>query len=1463
MKVIMIFSLLVLTAVRPTWAQFNEDAVNSIVINETSAGGVSDWGDYDNDGDLDLVIGSFSFLFVELYINEGGTFTLSNPGIFSTNGGNIKWGDYDGDDDLDLLVTRSRSFSNDYLLKLYENEGGIFTDVTNDVGLPNTLSHFGTWGDFDDDDDLDLAVIATKDSKIKAIIYENNGGVFTDIGAALPEAEEGTVTWANFDESGDLELLVTGFNRTAFKTQSSIFKRVDDVFEDIGAGLSGVMYSSASAGDFDGDSDLDIILTGSANSLASHSAGVPKSFIYRNADGAFTAINAGIDNVMYGSSDWGDYDNDGDDDLIITGLTNYQEGEAITKIYQSNGDGTFTDLDVPLPVTIFGDGQWGDYDGDTDLDFVLIGQQYIYDDLPVRKIYTNKLLPVTSIDLATINENVPLGTVIGELTTVPAGDYSYSLAADVADNASFVLEGTQLLSKLTFDYESQSSYLLTIEASIDGEITHSQLLAIEINDLNEAPSFIQLDNLAVNRSVGNGGLVATLSANDPDAGDEHQFELIGGEGDDFNNQFHIEGNVLTVNSPGSLSAGAYSIRIKAVDQDAAAVEQALVIDVIDDIPWTFVRNDLASEVLQAMTFTDADWADYDGDGDQDLLIVGTDEFNQPVTKIYKADLGTFVDTGAGLPAVLAGSARWGKKTTGSYSDVLLTGSVEGVPETSVFRYENGVWGKVFSDFAAVGELGSSYADWADYDMDGDLDVALTGSTADVVKYSKIYRNDNGVYTDIEAPLSVVSHGVVEWGDFDGDGDLDLALAGDGWFEFVGKVYRNDGGQFVDIGADITPVGVSSLRWGDYDNDGDLDLLLHGIDTDWVTHTYIYEYDGNSFVETELFLGFGASYVDWADYDHDGDFDIIATGSLVESESITTRVFENNDKTFSDLLMDLPGAILGQVQWINIDSDLDLDYLITGFNGSNVISELYLNQLLSNQAPADILLDNAHLKQSAGSQALVGSLSVIDPDEADTHSFSLSTGDGDGHNDVFAVADNKLQVLDATALPADTYTVSIMADDGHGGQIKKAFEITVEDDLAPIAVAKDIEVALAEDGTTTIDPSMVDNGSTDPAGGEVSFSLSQTAFSCDNIGQNVISFTTTDGVGNSSSIDFTVTIVDDAPPVLKVREAVIYLGNEGAATLSVVDIDDGSADNCSIALSLSQTTFTCEDLGEKEVTVTGKDPAGNTVTDVVNVQVLDTIAPVVARHDITVYLDGDGVAAVADIAIDFGSTDNCELDALYLGWPSDFIDCGQVGDHLVDLVGVDKSGNTTVKEITMTIADNQPPNLFTKSLTVTLDEVGQAEITVGEVNDGSYDNCSTAEYTLSRTVFTCEDLGTTTIEFTGVDAYGNTSSQAVELTVKGTCNELLGAKDALAADFVVYPNPATDFIMFRSANGGGFDNGEIYVYDLTGMPVAKQTVRAGEVDVKLSVMGLPRGVYHLIFKKYNSSDSSLRTSFIKH
>ncbi|MFT7282063.1 MAG: hypothetical protein ACI9DM_001795, partial [Cyclobacteriaceae bacterium] len=68
-----------------------------------------------------------------------------------------------------------------------------------------------------------------------------------------------------------------------------------------------------------------------------------------------------------------------------------------------------------------------------------------------------------------------------------------------------------------------------------------------------------------------------------------------------------------------------------------------------------------------------------------------------------------------------------------------------------------------------------------------------------------------------------------WGDYDNDGDLDLVVGG--WdFEYINsitKIYRNDAGVFTDINASLEPLYNPYFSWGDYDNDGDLDLFLTG------------------------------------------------------------------------------------------------------------------------------------------------------------------------------------------------------------------------------------------------------------------------------------------------------------------------------------------------------------------------------------------------------------------------------------------------------------------------------------------------------------------------------------------------------------------------------------------------------------------------------------------------------------
>jgi len=122
-------------------------------------------------------------------------------------------------------------------------------------------------------------------------------------------------------------------------------------------------------------------------------------------------------------------------------------------------------------------------------------------------------------------------------------------------------------------------------------------------------------------------------------------------------------------------------------------------------------------------------------------------------------------------------------------------------------------------------------DFGDYDNDGLLDLAVCGYDSTGVRTTRIFHNTgNGAsWTDIGAGLVGVIGGTVRWGDYDGDGRLDLLVTGQSASGDVCLLYHNTGSGFVNAGAGLPGVHNSTAVWGDVDNDGDLDILINNLD----------------------------------------------------------------------------------------------------------------------------------------------------------------------------------------------------------------------------------------------------------------------------------------------------------------------------------------------------------------------------------------------------------------------------------------------------------------------------------------------------------------------------------------------------------------------------------------------------------------------------------------------------------
>ncbi|WP_159250616.1 cadherin domain-containing protein, partial [Microcystis aeruginosa] len=168
----------------------------------------------------------------------------------------------------------------------------------------------------------------------------------------------------------------------------------------------------------------------------------------------------------------------------------------------------------------------------------------------------------TPTDLAlsatTVNENVPVNTVIGTFSSTDpdtGNTFIYSLIAGTGDtdNSAFSIVGNQLQINNSPDFETKNSYSIRVKTTDQGGLSFEKTLTITVNDVNENPSNQAPTNLAlsattVNENVPVNTVIGTFSTTDPDTGNNFTYSLIAGTGDTDNTAFSIVGNQLQINN---------------------------------------------------------------------------------------------------------------------------------------------------------------------------------------------------------------------------------------------------------------------------------------------------------------------------------------------------------------------------------------------------------------------------------------------------------------------------------------------------------------------------------------------------------------------------------------------------------------------------------------------------------------------------------------------------------------------------------------------------------------------------------------------------------------------------------------------------------------------------------------------------------------------------------------------------
>ncbi len=848
-----------------------------------------------------------------------------------------------------------------------------------------------SWGDMDNDNDFDFLITGSDDSyELHSLIYENKiteGKWFverTDIN--IVGLKNAWSDWGDFDNDGDDDIIICGTNDNYNPITKIYENKIDEGIgftELTGHGIPGVKYCQVEWVDSDNDGDQDIMITGQDMSY---------NYICHNyvndGTGNFTLYFDLPDNITSIGS-WNDFDKDGDLDLFGT-YTNYTDDYKVLGAFVREKDIEYDTLNGPnWNFATYGpdyDGKviWGDFDNDNDDDLAVTNVDYQgYNYLIIHINNIDSLNYFTDYSYA--SSNVEWGDFDNDndLDLLVAGeDFEGYWRLDILENKtdSFYLDTSYLSGQLKWSYASwidlDNDGYLDIMYTGYSPESYDPEIKFLYNRTSIGKGFIK-ENITPDIAVSEG----VMQWGDFD-NDGYLDPLITGEGDDYDNHA-----VLFKNNSG--------ISFSAFDDD-------------------FIK----------ITNGDVAWTDYDNDGDLDIFISGDNDDWNPVSKLYENK----VNENLGFT---------------EYEDITFV------------------------------NLGNPSADWGDYDNDGDLDLLITGITDSYTYRTIIYENQLNVGNTFVMHSNVIPNlygGESKWCDMNLDGYLDIVVSNKSSYSPNISIYINNIKQNNEFNlyTQLPTLENLSFDLGDIDNDGDQDIVYSGYDSDdLICYTYIFEnkipdQDTIEIITDIELSGVKNGAIKFADLDNDGDQDIVISGG--NGNETITKLFENKlnvSQGFVELTNeDLKGLAITSLSLVDYDNDSDIDITLSGsenYDGyllfysndtttkntapnqpSNLAYEVADNEIgLSWDAATDGETAQSGLTYNMKVGTTSGGIDIVSP-LSDNSGNRLIVGFGNTQSNAFAKLCN---------IPYDTYYWSVQAIDNafKGGAFSTEASFTVGPD----------------------------------------------------------------------------------------------------------------------------------------------------------------------------------------------------------------------------------------------------------------------------------------------------------------------------------------------------------------------------------------------------------------------------------